>query len=74
MRGAVRGLVRDALLACFDEAGLRELAATRLGVELAHVAGGEDLAEIAWNLVTWAEQQGRLAELVRAASRRRGRF
>lgn len=68
MRGQVRRLIRDALLACYDGAGLRELAATGLGVELAHVAGGEDLAEIAWNLVAWTEQNGRTADLLRAAS------
>jgi len=68
MRGDVRRVIRDALVSCFDEQELSEFAAARMGVELAHVAGGDDFAQVAWNFVAWAEREGRLEELVRAAS------
>lgn len=69
MRGAVLSLVRDALLSSFDAGELRQFATARLNVELAHVAPtGEDLAEQAWELVRWAERNGRLGDLVRAAA------
>lgn len=72
MRGAVKAVVRDALLACFDAGELRQFAASGLGVDLDHVvAAGDDLTEQAWELVGWAERNGRLGDLVWAAGKAR---
>jgi hypothetical protein len=59
--------IQEALLAAFDEAGLRQMVRVRLDEDLPQVAGGQNLTEIVSNLVTWAERQNRVQDLINAA-------
>jgi formylglycine-generating enzyme required for sulfatase activity len=59
--------IQEALLAAFDEAGLRQMVRVGLGEDLPQVAGGQNLTEIVSNLVTWAERQNRVQDLINAA-------
>jgi Effector-associated domain 1 len=62
--------VRDALLDCFSPDDLRMLVSDRLDVKLAWVAPDRSFAVIVFELVEWAQQKGRLCELLRAAADR----
>jgi len=59
--------LQSALLAAFDESGLRQLATFELNANLDHIAGGKDLTERVYNLVKWADEHGRVPELVSGA-------
>lgn len=50
----------------FDEPGLKELLWFRLNVRLDHVVSGENFRHTALQLIEWADQRGRLADLARA--------
>lgn len=59
--------IPDALLSAFDKHTLAEMVRVELDVVLAHVADGDNLRIVAFNLVNWAEQQGRIEDLIQAA-------
>jgi formylglycine-generating enzyme required for sulfatase activity len=59
--------IQDALLDAFNEASLRRTVRVGLGEDLPQIADGENLTDVAFNLVTWVEQQNRIAELIVAA-------
>ena len=59
--------IQEALLNAYTEAGLRQMVRTGLGEDLPRIAGGENVTEIAYNLVGWAERQYRVQELIDAA-------
>ena len=61
--------LQSALLAAFDEAGLRILARQELETDLDAVAGGKNKTEIVLNLIAWAEREGRVADLIAGARR-----
>lgn len=72
LTGAHIAQIRDALLAAFNKHTLAEMVRVELDVVLSHVADGENLRIVAFNLVSWAEQQGRIEELIQAACRANG--
>ncbi len=59
--------LHQALLAAFDEPGLRQMVKFGLDVDIDAIAGGKDLNERAYNLVSWAQRVDRVGELVAAA-------
>lgn len=59
--------LQAALLAAFDEAGLKQLARLELDVDLDTVAGGADLEERVFSLIAWATRTNRIADLVAGA-------
>ena len=60
--------IQDALLAAFDDAGLRQLVpAKQLDADLDAVAGGKNKTEVVLNLIAWAEREGRIADLIAGA-------
>ncbi|HLK61380.1 MAG TPA: effector-associated domain EAD1-containing protein [Chthonomonadaceae bacterium] len=60
--------LQRALLSAFPEhASLKQFVRTEFNTHLVHIAGGDNLAEIVFNLITWAEAEGRLDELVEKA-------
>jgi hypothetical protein len=56
--------IYNALLEAFDEASLRQMVSVGLGEEMSQITGGKYLNEIVFSLVTWAEQQSRVQELI----------
>jgi hypothetical protein len=50
----------------FDEPALQELTRFRLNVRLDHIVSGENFRQTAYQLIEWADQRGRIAELARA--------
>jgi len=58
-----------ALLAAFDEPDLRQMARFQLSIDLDQVAGGHDLSERVFNLISWAARTGRTADLIAGAQR-----
>ena len=58
------------LLGAFDEQELREVVKFELNEDLDAIAGGADLNERVFNLVTWAERTNRLSDLLAGAQRR----
>lgn len=59
--------VKQALLAAYTKASLRDTVRGRLNVELDKVAGGENDTAIFSNLVRWAERESRIPDLIDAA-------
>lgn len=59
--------IRDALLAAFSKATLREMVRIELDEVLEHIADGENFRIVAFNLVSWAEQHGRMDDLIGGA-------
>jgi formylglycine-generating enzyme required for sulfatase activity len=59
--------IQQALLDSYDRAGLQQMVRARLNVELDEVAGGNNLREIVFNLVQWADWESRVQELIDAA-------
>ena len=50
----------DALLAAYSKDSLRELVRVELDATLESIAGGDNLRVVVFNLVSWAEQHGRI--------------
>jgi hypothetical protein len=67
LAGSERRQLVEALLAAFDDDGLEQVARFHLDVDLAEVAGGDNLRDVAFNLVEWATREGRTAALVDGA-------
>jgi hypothetical protein len=68
LRGAQILQFQEALLSAYDGPGLAQMVRIRLDEDLAAVAGGGNLSEVAFNLILWAERTGRTEELVVGAS------
>jgi hypothetical protein len=63
--GTTIGVIRDAVVSAFrTEDELTEFVRIRLDLQLALVAGGENLGTVAFQLVEWLDGHGRLAELL----------
>lgn len=57
--------LQKALLSAFPSPfKLRQMVKIRLGESLNQIAGGENLAEMVFNLIEWAEAKGRVKELI----------
>lgn len=64
--------IQEALLDAYSSVDeLRMLARFELSENLNAVAGGDNLRVVVFNLLTWAEQHGRMAELLAGACRER---
>lgn len=60
--------LQDALLDAFRQQGeLEQCVKFHLNVNLGHVAGGKNLAEVIFHLIDWADSSGRVEELLNAA-------
>lgn len=59
--------VNQAFLEAFDLAKLKRLVSFGLDEELEQISTGDDLTEIVYELTRWAEQEGRIRELITAA-------
>lgn len=60
--------LQEALLSAFPtEDKLRRMVRTKLDENLAAIAGGEDLSDKVFNLISWGEARGRLGELTLGA-------
>ncbi len=59
--------IQDVFLAAFDRAELAQMVQFQLGETLDQIAGGTDLTEIVFNLVRWADRNGRLLDLIDGA-------
>ncbi len=62
----------DALVEAFTKDTLRRLVRIELDRTLEAIADGENLSVVVFNLVTWAEKQGRIEDLIQAAHRQNG--
>ena len=67
LTGPQHAQLQSALLAAFDEAGLRILVRQELDTDLDAVAGGKNKTEVVLNLIAWAEREGRVDELIAGA-------
>jgi formylglycine-generating enzyme required for sulfatase activity len=65
--------LQDALLAAFSKDALRMLVRTELDQNLDEIAGGENLRILTFNLVSWAEQNSCVGDLLQAAYKERPR-
>jgi len=61
--------LHSALLASFDNAGLRQFVRQELDADLDAVAGGQNTTETVTNLLAWADRSGRIADLLSGALR-----
>ena len=59
--------LHDAMLGAFTQGELSMMVATELDENLDAIAGGNNLSEIVFNLIRWAERRGRTQELVQGA-------
>jgi hypothetical protein len=71
LSGDQRRKLREAILAGFDDGGLRELLAFELNVQLGTIAGPGGLAEVALDVIEWSEQTGTLDALLEAIAKAR---
>jgi hypothetical protein len=60
--------LQTALLHAFDEPSLTQMVRIRLGEDIRAVAGGANLSDLVFSLITWAERTGRTSELIAGAS------
>ena len=66
--GAQRQQLQVALLSAFpDRGGLEQMVSFRMGENLAVIAGDANLGKAVFELIEWADSQGRLEELIRKA-------
>jgi len=69
LSGEERRDLNEALLSAFPSLGrLEQMVRFRMDENLSAVAGGSTLRDVVFDLVEWAEAQGRLAELIRGAT------
>lgn len=60
---------QDALLSAFSAAELTRLVRIELGENIEEIAIGANQTQVVFELITWADRRGRLADLVAAAQR-----
>ncbi|MBK8047217.1 MAG: hypothetical protein IPK16_08900 [Anaerolineales bacterium] len=63
--------IQDALLGGFDRDGLRMFVRIRLNEELDAITHNDNLTVVVFDLIGWANQQGRLGDLIRTAAEER---
>lgn len=63
--------LQRALVGAYDVGELRQALKFGMNVDLAHVTGASGLSAQVYDLITWAERNGRLDELLRVACDRR---
>jgi pSer/pThr/pTyr-binding forkhead associated (FHA) protein/class 3 adenylate cyclase len=61
--------LHQALISAFDQSSLTIMVRVHLGQKLARIVAGGTFNDAVFQLVEWAERQGQVAELVRAAYR-----
>ena len=61
--------LQEALLDAFSRSDLRSMVKRTMGARLDEIAGGNNDAETVFNLLEWAERNGKLNELVEGALR-----
>lgn len=59
--------IQQAFLDAFTEFTLRQMVRVQLDETLEHIAGGENLTELVFNLIRWAEAKESVPALIRAA-------
>ena len=59
--------LQDALLDAYTAGGLRQMLRVQMDVDLPRVAGGDNLTEITFSLIQWAERTGQIMRLIEAA-------
>ena len=57
----------NALLDAYDEASLRQMVRVRLDRKLEEIAGGDNLSDIVFSLVDWADRHTRVLDLIDGA-------
>lgn len=70
LAGAQVQLLHAALVDAFDTTSLKLMVRTELDEDLDVIAGGSNRAEVAYNLIRWAERNNRLADLIRGSCTR----
>jgi formylglycine-generating enzyme required for sulfatase activity len=60
-------ILREALLDAFDRQKLKMMLSDELNEKLDKIVGGENNEDIVFNLIEWAEENGRLPELIQGA-------
>ena len=55
------------LLDAYDESSLRRMVRFQMDEQLNAIAGGDNLSDIVFDLIAWAERTGRIAELIAKA-------
>jgi hypothetical protein len=68
LRGRLLKAFQRAIEDAFDQSSLTQLLRHDLGVRLDLIVLGQSFEEIVFRLLTWAEQRGRLRELVKAVA------
>ncbi|MFB2772273.1 effector-associated domain EAD1-containing protein [Pelatocladus sp. BLCC-F211] len=69
-----RQQLREAIMSAYrDKSKLKIMLSDELDIRLNNVVGGETYTDIVFNLIDWADEQGRLEELISAAYRRNPR-
>ncbi|MBK8045957.1 MAG: toll/interleukin-1 receptor domain-containing protein [Anaerolineales bacterium] len=59
--------IQLAIMDGYSQESLRRMVRIQMDVNLQHVAGGANFADVVWNLIEWAEAQNRLQELIDGA-------
>ena len=68
LSGSQHKQIQDALIAAFgNEDNLRQMLRLQMSVNLESVAKPGNMAQRTFDVVTWADEQGRVGELVQAA-------
>lgn len=67
LTGAQVKQFQDALLDAFDAGSLAQMVRIRLDQNLAAIAGGSNLSALVFDLIGWAQRQGRLDDLLDGA-------
>jgi tetratricopeptide (TPR) repeat protein len=68
LTGSELAALQEALLSAFPSIDdLRQMVRLQLDEHLDHIAGGQNLSNVVFHLIAWAEKEGRLAELVQGA-------
>ena len=68
LTGAQFATMQSALASAFPSPGmLKRMLRIRMDADLDVVAGGENYGDVLFNLITWAESDGRVSELLEQA-------
>jgi hypothetical protein len=71
LKGAQVRRLQEAILSAFDSAALQRLLRVHLEEDLRVIVGAGPLEHVIFDLIDWAEKQGRIAELVRSIKEER---
>src|SRR4051812_4333590 len=73
LSGANARQLHEALVSAFDFQGLRQLMAYDLDEVLENVVGSGALDTVVYELIEWADRNGRVEDLIKAAAQNRPR-